>query len=100
MNINKQQLDNVKTQSGLHLVDFYKDNCRPCKMVSLVLKNVLPNYPDVNLHKVQLEEVGEDVFSENSIQSTPTLVLYKDGQEVARQSGFLDPKQMQQFLNV
>lgn len=89
----------ISTTPEAFLVDFYKDDCRPCKMLALSLKNYQTNNSDaLVIHKVRLEDIGEEAFHEFGVMSTPTLVLFKDHEEQKRHSGFLDPKQLQAFL--
>lgn len=82
------------------LVDFYKDDCPGCTMLDMSLK-VLASAPEaagVVLLKVKLEQVGEAFFRDLGLRQTPTLVLFRDGAEVARLPGFQSPAQLAQAV--
>lgn len=82
------------------LVDFYKDDCPGCKMLDMSLAKFAgtADAADVALLKVKMEIVGEDFFRGLGLRQTPTLALFKDGDEVARLPGFQSPPQITQAV--
>lgn len=82
----KEQFANDLAE-GAVLVDFYSKTCGPCKMLEFILKDVDQTYGDqVKIIKVDFEE-NPDLIEKYQIESYPTLVMFKDGKEVARKSG-------------
>ena len=75
------------------LVDFHKDNCAGCRMLELSLAVIAtaPTAAGVVLLKVRLEAVGEPLFRALGLRQTPTLSLFRNGDEVLRMSGFQSP---------
>ena len=68
------------------LVDFWADWCGPCKMMAPHFANAAAQLPNVRLAKVDTD-ANPKASVGNRIRSIPTLILYRGGQEVARQSG-------------
>jgi thioredoxin 2 len=68
------------------LVDFWADWCGPCKMMAPHFANAAAQLPDVRFAKLDTE-AHPQASTANGIRSIPTLVLYRAGREVARQSG-------------
>lgn len=68
------------------LVDFWADWCGPCKMMAPHFENAASQLPEVRFAKLDTE-AHPQASATNGIRSIPTLILYKAGREVARQSG-------------
>lgn len=82
------------------LVDFHKDDCPGCLMLDMSLASVAdsPRARGVVLLKVKLETIGEVFFCSLGLRQTPTLLLIRDGQEVARLAGYQSPRQIGEAL--
>ncbi len=78
-------------KQGLVLVDFFATWCGPCKMLMPVLEQISSEQPDTPFIKLDIDEYRKQAI-DTGIRAVPTLVLYKDGKEVARTSGY-QPKE-------
>lgn len=79
------------------LVKFSATWCTPCKS----LANLMHNHADeIKVDEIQHFDVDEniDVAKEFGIRSVPTLVLFEDGNEVRRKSGFMNIDQLKEFI--
>jgi thioredoxin 1 len=61
----------------VRLKDFYADWCGPCKTQDPILEELLADYPDVELEKVDVDE-EQDVANEYQVRSLPTVVVEND----------------------
>ena len=70
------------------LVDFYADWCAPCKMMAPVLDELARERAG-QLLVVKVNSDQNPVSPQHfGVRGIPTLVLFRDGQEVGRQVGF------------
>lgn len=74
-------------QSGKHvLVDFWAEWCGPCKMLAPVLEEISNKRDDLVIIKVDVE-ASKEVSAQYGVRSIPTLILFKDGEELATRLG-------------
>lgn len=70
------------------LVDFYAEWCGPCKMMSPSIEKLAKEYDGkFKIGKMDIE-ANEITSGKFQIQSIPTLIFFKDGQEVGKLVGF------------
>lgn len=87
-----------ETKKGIVLVDFYADWCGPCRMMSPVLEKVAKEVKDKAIIGKLDIDTAQKVASQCQVTSIPTLILYKDGQEVGRLVGLRDAAAIKQFI--
>jgi thioredoxin 1 len=83
------KFNEIINQEQLTLVDFYADWCGPCKMMSPILQEVKTVVKDdVKIIKINVDQY-QDLASEFMVRGVPTLMLFKAGKMLWRQSGVL-----------
>lgn len=80
------------------VVDFWADWCGPCKMMAPEFQKAAQAMePHVRFAKLDTEAAQAQAAA-HGIRSIPTMILFRDGKEVARQSGAMPAGQIVQWL--
>ncbi len=103
LNINydimKGNFDSIINDSRPVIVDFHALWCAPCKMQSPILKEVAAELGEkVRIIKIDVDNNGE-IASRYNVQSVPTIIVFKNGKQVWRQSGVVSKSQLESILS-
>lgn len=72
--------------------------CGPCKMMKPILEDVKAMKGEkVRVVKVDVDK-HQELAAYYQIQSVPTLMIFKDGKQLWRQSGVLQAKELSELL--
>ncbi|WP_035334788.1 thioredoxin [Dokdonia sp. PRO95] len=72
------------------LVDFYATWCGPCKTLGPILEQVKDELGDqVKIVKIDVDK-NQPLAAQYNVRGVPTMILYKGGKQVWRQSGVLE----------
>lgn len=82
------------------IVDFFAEWCGPCKTMSPILKQV----KDMQGDKVRIIKVDVDknnaLAMQYSIQSVPTLMIFRNGKQMWRQSGVINAGELNKIVEM
>lgn len=82
------------------LIDFFAEWCGPCKMMSPILKQVKKDIGDTAIIlKVDVDK-NQELASKFQIRGVPTLLLFKEGKILWRQSGVVQKNELVNLLNL
>lgn len=72
------------------LVDFYKDGCVPCRRVVPLLSKAEEKYAEkLTIARVNITQ-NPALVEQYAIEAAPTLVVFQNGEEIARHRGVID----------
>ncbi|MGM9985681.1 MAG: thioredoxin [Bacillaceae bacterium] len=98
INATTQTFD-TEISKGLTLVDFWAPWCGPCRMIAPVLEELVAEMGDkVKVVKVDVDD-NQEIAVKYEVMSIPTLILFKDGVQVAKTMGFQPKEALVEFIN-
>ena len=79
------------------LVDFWASWCGPCKMLSPVVDRIGEERDDIKVCKLNVDE-QQDIAVKYKVMSKPTLIVFKNGEEVNRSVGVVPKEEILALL--
>ncbi len=98
-NLTEDTFDEAIKNADLAMVDVWATWCGPCKMMGPVVDKLAEEYDGrVLVGKVDADE-EMDVAQKLGVISIPTLVFFKNGEEIARKVGLTPEKEIKKILD-
>ena len=83
---------------GIVVLDFWAEWCGPCQRFAPIFEKVSEEHPDAVFGKVDTE-AQQELSAALQIQSIPTVMMFRDGALLARESGLLSAKALNDLMD-
>lgn len=91
--------NNVLSQNSLVLADFHTLWCVPCRKISPIIDELKTEYQSfAEILRIDMDK-SELLAESYSIKAVPTLILFKDSQELWRHTGLISKEKLTQLLD-
>mgnify|MGYP002514794769 CR=1 FL=1 len=79
------------------LVDFWAEWCGPCKMLLPIIEELAQEQTEVKVCKVNVSE-HQELAEKYRVMTIPTLILFKNGEEIKRTIGAMPKPEVLEFI--
>ena len=88
----------VLKENGVVVVDFFANWCGPCNMLAPILEEIQEEMKNIKIVKVDIDE-NPNVSQEYRVKNIPTIKIFKNGEELSTNVGFLPKGSLIDIIN-
>ena len=96
--LTQENFGQTVSAGGIVLVDFWATWCGPCRQFGPVFEEASEKYPDIVFGKIDTDD-QQQLAMAAQITSIPTLMVFRDGIVVFRQSGALPLSALEDLIS-
>jgi len=99
LNLNEQNFKKEVLEEKIPvLVDFWASWCGPCQMLAPIIEELAEEMEDkIKICKLNVEEAS-NLSSDYKVMSIPTLIIFKEGKEIARTVGVIPKEDLKKWI--
>ena len=95
----KQLESEILASQKLVLVEFYMQDSKPCEIQSNILREIEQEYRDeIEVFKININD-SKDIQIRYQFSAVPTLLFFKDCQEIERKIGLIEKNVLLTLIN-
>lgn len=94
----KEEFESIINSKKVSIVDFSATWCGPCRMMVPIVEDLSEKYKGkYYFYSIDIDS-SEELSIENKISVVPTFVVFKDGKELGRTSGYMELEELDSFI--
>ena len=93
-----EEFQEIINSQKICVVDFSATWCGPCRMMAPVLEDISDKYKNkFQFYQIDIDS-AEDIAEKFNVTAVPTIIIFREGKEITRTSGYQDYDTFENFL--
>ena len=93
-----EEFEDILSSREICVCDFSASWCGPCRMMAPILEDVADKYKrKYFFYQIDIDS-AEELATKYNISAVPTIVIFKDGKELGRTSGYQEFDEFERFM--
>ena len=94
----EEEFDEMVSSKEICVCDFSASWCGPCRMMAPIMEDISDKYKGkYYFYQIDIDS-AEEIANKFKIEAVPTIVILKNGTEIARTSGYQSFDEFERFL--
>lgn len=97
--MSEEEFDDILKSKKVCVCDFSASWCGPCRMMGPVLEDISDKYKgQYFFYKIDVDSASE-LADKYEVSAVPTIIIFSEGKEIGRTTGYQDFDNFERFLN-
>ncbi len=93
-----EEFENILNSKEICVCDFSASWCGPCRMMAPILEDVSDKYKrKYYFYQIDIDS-AEELAEKFSVEVVPTIIIFKNGKEIGRTTGFQEMDEFEKFM--
>lgn len=94
----EDEFEHIIKSGKICVCDFSASWCGPCRMMAPIMEDVSEKYKkQYFFYQIDIDS-AEELAAKYNVQAVPTIIVFKDGKELGRTTGFQEMDEIENFL--
>ncbi len=97
--MSEEEFDEILKSKKVCVCDFSASWCGPCRMMAPILEDISDKYKGKYFFYQIDVDSAEELAARYNITAVPTMIVFSEGKEIGRTSGYQEFDEFERFLN-
>ena len=93
-----EEFESILNSKEICVCDFSASWCGPCRMMAPILEDISDKYKrKYYFYQIDIDS-AEDLATKFNVEVVPTIIIFKNGKEIGRTSGYQEMEEFENFM--
>lgn len=93
-----EEFESILGSGKICVCDFSASWCGPCRLMAPIMEDISEKYKkSYYFYQIDIDS-AEDIAKKYNVEAVPTIIIFKDGEEIGRTSGYQEFEEFERFM--